>query len=269
MVNRNNGCKRQLVLSFILCYLYRMKKLGVRVLKILPVIDIREGKSVRILHGDSELNNKIYSEDPLKQALYFQEAGADLIHVVDLDGAFTGRPVNLGTVKDIIKNTSIKVQLSGGLRNINAVSEAIDAGVESIVLGTAAIRTPFLVKQAVEKYGDKVIVGIDSKDGMVAIEGWESVVPKTSLELAKEMKELGVNRFLYSDVRRDGSLRGPNIDAVTELINNGMKVISSGGVSSLDCLIKLKELNVEAVVVGRAIYEGFIDLAEAFSIIRH
>ena len=238
-------------------------------MEILPVIDLREGKSVRILHGDSELNNKIYSEDPLKQALYFKEAGAKRIHVVDLDGAFTGRPINIGVVKDIIDNTSVKVQLSGGLRNIDAVTEAIDAGVERIVLGTAAIRTPYLVKQAVEKYGDKVIVGIDSKDGMVAIEGWESVVPKTSLELAKEMQKLGVGRFLYSDVRLDGSLKGPNIEAVSELINNGMKVISSGGVSSLECLLKLRDLNVEAVIVGRAIYEGFIDLAEAFSLIKH
>ena len=238
-------------------------------MEILPVIDLREGKSVRILHGDSELNNKIYSEDPLKQALYFKEAGAERIHVVDLDGAFTGRPINIGVVKDIINNTSVKVQLSGGLRNIDAVTEAIDAGVERIVLGTAAIRTPYLVKQAVEKYGDKVIVGIDSKDGMVAIEGWESVVPKTSLELAKEMQKLGVGRFLYSDVRLDGSLKGPNIEAVSELINNGMKVISSGGVSSLECLLKLRDLNVEAVIVGRAIYEGFIDLAEAFSLIKH
>ena len=237
-------------------------------MEIIPVIDLREGKSVRVMHEDADQNHKIYSEDPLVQALYFKEAGAELIHIVDLDGAFTGRSVNLNVVKDIIRNVGIKVQLAGGLRSIAAISDAMEAGVDSIVLGTAAIRAPKLVKQAVEKYGDKIIVGIDSKDGFVAIEGWESIVPKTSLELAKEMKQLGINRFLYSDVRRDGSLKGPNYEAVAELIRNGMRVISSGGVSSLDCLKKLKELNVDGVIVGRAIYEGAISLPEAITIIR-
>lgn len=237
-------------------------------MEIIPVIDLREGKSVRILHDDFDQNNKMYSEDPLVQALYFKDAGAELLHIVDLDGAFTGRSVNLNVVRDIINIVGVKVQLAGGLRNIAAIIDAMEAGVESIVLGTAAIRAPHLVKQAVEKYGDKIIVGIDSKDGWVTIEGWESVVPKTSLALAKEMKALGVNRFLYSDVRRDGSLKGPNLAAVDELIKNGMKVISSGGVSSLECLLKLKELNVDGVIVGRAIYEGAINLPEAIAAIR-
>ncbi|MCL5934928.1 MAG: 1-(5-phosphoribosyl)-5-[(5-phosphoribosylamino)methylideneamino]imidazole-4-carboxamide isomerase [Clostridia bacterium] len=240
-------------------------------MRILPAIDLREGKCVRLVEGKIE-NETIFSDDPVAVAQSWQDLGAQILHLVDLDGAFAGHPHNLEVIKEIVRTVKIPVQLGGGIRTLETVEQLLSLGVQRVVLGTVAINKPELVAEACAKYGDRVVVGIDAKDGLVAIEGWEATVEKTTLELAREMEKIGVKRVVFTDVRRDGTLKGPNIESIRELAQNcNLSIVASGGVSSLDDIKALKELEslgVDEVIVGKALYTGAVSLDDVLAIAR-
>lgn len=233
---------------------------------IIPAIDLRGGKCVRLVEGRLD-RETVYGEDPVAMALSWQEQGASRLHVVDLDGAFAGSPVNLDIIKRITRSLNIPVQTGGGVRNREMVDRLFDLGVDRVVLGTAAVKDPELLRQCCHCHGEGIIAGLDASGGQVAIEGWVTGSGRSVLDLALEMKALGVVRVLYTDVRRDGTLRGPNVQDTGELARkSGLKVIASGGVSSLADLTELAALEpdgVEAVIVGKALYAGNFTLAAA------
>lgn len=238
---------------------------------IIPAIDLRAGKCVRLVQGKLS-EETVFSDQPAEVAVTWEEMGAPMLHLVDLDGAFAGEPRNLEVVREIISVIKIPVQLGGGIRTVQAVSQLLESGVSRVILGTAAIMQPRLVEQAVKEFGERVVVGIDAKDGLVAIEGWEATVGKTTLELAREMEQLGVARIVFTDTRRDGLMKGPNLESTRELAEAvNMKIIASGGVSSLEDLRALKELEphgVEGVVMGKALYTGAVRLEDALALAR-
>jgi len=236
---------------------------------IIPAIDLRLGKCVRLVRGLPE-QETIYSEDPVKTACSWEEQGARWLHVVDLDGAFTGSPQNVDVVKKIVKAVNIPVQVGGGIRDLDYIKKLLDFGVARVIVGTIAIIRPELVEDACRLYGEAVAVGIDAKKGRVAIEGWGVTAEKSAVELAREMSRIGVKRVVFTDVKRDGTLTGPNVQATEELARaTGLKVIASGGVSSVEDLKALKAIEhvgVEAVIVGKALYSGSITLKEAIAV---
>ncbi|MFZ5753527.1 MAG: 1-(5-phosphoribosyl)-5-[(5-phosphoribosylamino)methylideneamino]imidazole-4-carboxamide isomerase [Bacillota bacterium] len=236
---------------------------------VIPAIDLRDGRCVRLVQGQKGTET-IYSDEPVEMAQLWEERGARRLHVVDLDGAFTGTPQNLEIVKQMVESVRIPIQLGGGIRSLETVKKVLDAGVDRVILGTAAILSPELVCQCSKEFGDSILVGIDGRDGLVAIEGWESTVEMTVEALALEIAKLGIKRVVFTDTRRDGTLRGPNIEATKRLAQtSGLKVIASGGVSSLDDLRNLKSLKpfgVEGVIMGKALYNGTISLKEALEI---
>lgn len=236
---------------------------------VIPAIDLREGKCVRLVEGRLD-QETVYSDDPVAMAALWQKKGAKMLHVVDLDGAFSGAPKNLDVIKEILTAVNIPVQVGGGIRNMRAVELLLEMGAARVILGTVAILKPELVSQACSKYGDAVLVGIDGRNGRVAIEGWGLTVEKGTIELAGEMKSLGIKRVVFTDIRRDGTLQGPNLEATGELARaTGLKVIASGGVSTVDDLIALKKLEplgVDAVIMGKALYAGTVSISEALSI---
>lgn len=236
---------------------------------VIPAIDLRGGKCVRLIQGKLE-EETVFSDDPVAMAQKWVQAGAKRLHLVDLDGAFAGRPVNLPIIKEIAAAIDIPVQMGGGVRDIETVSDVLNAGVQWVILGTSAISQPDLVKEAVQRYGDRIICGIDAKDGLVAIRGWADVVEKTAIDLALEMKEVGIKTIIYTDIRRDGMMGGPNIESTQALAEKtGINIIASGGVSTLQDIINLKAVSasgIAGVITGKAIYTGSIDLAEAMQI---
>ncbi|ACV61666.1 phosphoribosylformimino-5-aminoimidazole carboxamide ribotide isomerase [Desulfofarcimen acetoxidans DSM 771] len=236
---------------------------------IIPAIDLREGRCVRLVEGRLD-QETIYSDDPVAMALSWQQQGAEYLHVVDLDGAFAGAPKNLAIIKNIIAAVDIPVEVGGGIRNLEAIEELLGSGASRVVLGTVAIRNPELVQEACQKFGEGIVVGIDAKNGKVAIQGWGITVEKTALELALEMKKLGVQRVLFTDIKRDGTLQGPNLEATGDLARkSGLKVIASGGVSVLEDLKELKKLEadgVDSVIMGKALYAGTIKLKDALAL---
>lgn len=234
---------------------------------VIPAIDLREGKCVRLYQGRRE-EETVFSDDPVAVAQNWEARGASYLHLVDLDGAFAGRPANLATIQGIMAGIRIPVQVGGGLRRLEDIEHVLSLGVSRVVIGTVAISRPELVAQAVQRFGpERVAVGIDSKDGWVAVEGWETVVEKKVTSLLAEMRKIGVRWIVYTDTWRDGTLEGLNIAATRAVAReSGMRVIASGGVSSLDDIINLRELEplgVEGVIVGRSLYTGAISLEEA------
>ncbi len=236
---------------------------------IFPAIDLRAGKAVRLLQGDPE-KETIFSDDPVSVARSWQEMGARFLHLVDLDGAFSGRPQNLDIVRQIVAALEIPVQLGGGIRDTDTIDQVLGIGVSRVILGTTAVSSPKLVEEAAKRFGERVLVGIDGKNGLVAIEGWENTVEKTVLDLAREMREVGISRIVFTDTRRDGMMKGPNIESTREMaLGSGLKVIASGGVSSLEDIRALKELEdsgVEGVITGKALYTGALSLQEALAV---
>ncbi|MHB1127573.1 MAG: 1-(5-phosphoribosyl)-5-[(5-phosphoribosylamino)methylideneamino]imidazole-4-carboxamide isomerase [Bacillota bacterium] len=236
---------------------------------IIPAIDLRDGQCVRLVQGRLE-EQTVFSAHPEEMAVKWEAAGAKMLHVVDLDGAFAGEPRNLAAISAIISAVKIPVQLGGGIRTLDTIEKMMRLGVFRVILGTAAIVQPQLIADAVTHYGQKVIVGIDSKDGRVAVDGWASLSEKTALDLAMEIKKAGVGRVIYTDTRRDGTLQGPNLASTRELaLATGLRVIASGGVSSLDDIRALKQCEpdgVDGVILGKALYTGAFTLQEALAI---
>ena len=239
---------------------------------VIPALDLRDGFCVRLVQGDMS-TEIVYSDDPVQMAKQWEEMGASYLHIVDLDGAFTGTPQNLEIVRDIVKNLRIPVEMGGGIRSYETVKEVLDLGVDRVILGTAAILSGELVSQCVEDFGEKIAVGIDGRDEMVAIEGWEATVEMTVYDLAQRIANLGVKRIIFTDTRRDGTLRGPNLESTQKIAEiSGLKVIASGGVSSAEDLYKLKELEaygVDGVIMGKALYSGAVHLKQALEILEN
>lgn len=231
-----------------------------------PAIDIKDGRCVRLLQGRFE-DVTIYGDDPVQMASKWVSLGAKWLHIVDLDGARDQSPNNRDIILDIVKKHSVLVQTGGGIRTMEDIDQMISAGISRAILGTSAVKSPDLVKKALLKYPDKIAVGIDAKDGMVAIEGWEQVSSYKAVDFAKDIEQLGCRVIIYTDIDTDGMLTGPNLKAMKEMIDSvNMEVIASGGVSSLQDLKDLKEIGASGAITGKAIYTGAIDLAEALKL---
>jgi len=233
---------------------------------IYPAIDIRGGKCVRLKQGRYD-DITIFSDDPVKMALQFQNAGAKYLHVVDLDAA-RGDSDNREIIKAIAKELGIPVQVGGGIRTMADIEEVLGFGVSRVIIGTSAVKDPEMVKEAVEKFGNRIAVGIDARNSFVAIEGWEKTSQLKAVEHAKNMEALGVQTIVYTDIATDGMLAGPNILAMSEMVRKvRIDVIASGGVASLKDIRRLKEVGVAGVIVGKAIYTGDVDLRKALEIV--
>lgn len=236
---------------------------------IIPAVDLREGKCVRLVEGRLD-RETVYSDNPAAMADLWQEQGARMLHLVDLDGAFSGAPKNVDVIKEILRVVDIPVQVGGGIRNMEAIELLLGMGAARVIIGTAAIMKPDFVSEACRRYGEAILVGIDSRNGRVAIEGWGVTVDRESVELAREMKGLGIKRIVFTDIRRDGTLKGPNLKATGEIARaTGLKVIASGGVSTAEDLKELKKmepLGVDSVIMGKALYAGSLTLKEALAI---
>ena len=237
-------------------------------MEIIPAIDLRNGKCVRLYQGDYG-KETVFSNKPVEIALRWQSEGARRLHIVDLDGAARGEPGNLETIEDMIAAIDIPVQFGGGIRSIETIEQLFAAGVERAILGTVAVEKPDLVKEACQKFSDRIIISIDAKDRMVATRGWLQKSTVTAGELASKMIEIGVTRFIYTDISRDGTLTSPNFEAIAEILSQvNVPVIAAGGISSVQHLTRLAELGVEGAIVGKAIYTGDVKLGEAIKAIR-
>ena len=233
---------------------------------IIPAIDLRNGKCVRLYQGDYN-RETVFSEDPLEVALKWQSLGAPRIHLVDLDGAAAGEVVNLEIIETIANAVLVPTQLGGGIRTLETISRLLKMGVERAILGTAAVENADLIKEACRKYAESIIVSIDARAGQVATRGWLQGTDLKAVSLARDMASLGVRRFIYTDIIRDGTLTGPNYDALGELIEAvDRPVIAAGGISSLDHLRVLKRIGVEGAIIGKALYTGDIDLKKALEV---
>ncbi len=238
---------------------------------VIPAIDLKEKKAVRLYKGRMD-EATVYSEDPVETARHWESLGAELLHVVDLDGAFAGKPQNLDVIAGIVKALRIPVQVGGGIRDMATIQEMFDLGVSRVILGTSAVKTPALVACACAVYGERIVLGLDAKDGKVAIEGWDADSGVEALQLALEMKELGVERLIFTDTSLDGTLQGVNLESTRDLaVGTGLKVIASGGVASLkdiEQVMKLEPYGVEGVITGKAIYSGALSFEEAVALTR-
>ena len=236
---------------------------------IFPAIDIRGGKCVRLLKGDFK-QETVFSDRPEEMAKKWQAQGAQFLHLVDLDGALAGESRNLETVKKILAAVDIPVELGGGIRTMKNIDDVLALGVRRVILGSVAVRDPKLVREACTKYGDRIVVGIDAKDGIVAVDGWGVSGDVEATALAKEMKKAGVRTIIYTDISRDGTLSGVNVEATARLAcESGVAVVASGGVKSLADIEALKPHEadgIEGVIVGKSIYMGTLDLAQAIEI---
>ncbi|KHD84760.1 1-(5-phosphoribosyl)-5-[(5-phosphoribosylamino)methylideneamino]imidazole-4-carboxamide isomerase [Heyndrickxia ginsengihumi] len=227
---------------------------------IIPAIDLIDGKCVRLYQGDFEKTTKV-ANDPVEQLHRFSQDGAKIVHVVDLDGARYGSPKQFDLIQTLCKQAIVPIEVGGGIRNIESVEKYVEMGVSRIVLGTAAIENPEFLKEAVEKFPDQIVVGIDARNGKVATNGWLSTTEMNDVDFAKEIEQLGVKRIIYTDISRDGTMTGPNIDALQKLMDaTSIEIIASGGITSEADIKKLSDINIKEAIVGKAIYEGKISL---------
>lgn len=235
-------------------------------MRIYPAIDIKDGKCVRLLRGNFA-DVTVYGNKPAETAKKWESLGGEYIHVVDLDGALKGHGVNADAIKEICKSVNVPVQTGGGIRTMEDIEAKLACGISRVIIGTKAVSDANFVKEAAEKYGDKIVIGIDAKDGMVAIEGWEKTSEFTAVEFAKKMVDIGVKTIIYTDIATDGTLMGPNIDAMAEMVKaTGIDIIASGGVGNKEHIKALLPTGVEGVITGRALYTGDLDLTEAIRI---
>lgn len=235
-------------------------------MKLFPAIDIKNGQCVRLRQG-SFRDVLVYSDLPYKVAKEWEASGASYIHVVDLDGALAGHSVNEEAIKDIVKNVNIPIQLGGGIRSIKDIEIKLNLGIERVIIGTKAAKDPGFMKEAISIFGpEHIVAGIDAKDGIVAIEGWERLSSYNAVTLALEMKNVGVKTIVYTDIAKDGMLQGPNVPYTMEMVEEtGLNIIASGGVSSLKDLEILRECNVYGAIIGKALYENKVDLKKAIA----
>ncbi len=235
------------------------------IIEIIPAIDIKDGRCVRLYQGNFD-QETVFSDDPVEVALEWQSLGAPRLHIVDLDGAIGGEVYNLDIITEIASAALVPTQLGGGIRQLETIEQLLKAGIERVILGTAAVEDQGLIKQACQRFRESIIVGIDAREGYIATHGWRQETELGAVEFAQSMVELGVRRFIYTDINRDGTLTEPNFSAIAELINAvKTPVIASGGISSLNHLKMLKSLGVEGAIVGKALYTGDIDLKEAIA----
>ncbi len=235
-----------------------------------PAIDLKDGNAVRLLHGDMD-KTTVFNENPAAQALEFVEAGCEWLHLVDLNGAFAGEPVNAAPVKEILSQTKVPAQLGGGIRDMATIEMWLTHGLARVILGTVAVENPDLVREAAKGFPGQVAVGIDARNGFVATKGWAEETDVQVTDLAKSFEDAGVAAIIYTDILRDGAMKGPNVQSTADLANAvDIPVIASGGVSSLDDLRALKSCGapLNGAISGRALYDGAIDLAEALALLK-
>jgi len=237
---------------------------------IFPAIDIRGGKCVRLTEGRFD-RETVFADNPVDMAVRWQAEGGEFLHVVDLDGALAGKPVNLGVIAQIVQAVAMPVQLGGGIRTLAVIEEILTAGVSRVILGSVAVKNPELVSEACRLYGERIVVGIDARDGQAAVEGWGVTGGIGAEELAKRMAAAGVQRIIYTDISRDGTLSGVNAAAAAALSKAaGIPVIASGGVGSVKDIKEVRKAGpaIEGVIVGKALYTGAVTLAQALSAAR-
>jgi phosphoribosylformimino-5-aminoimidazole carboxamide ribotide isomerase len=228
-----------------------------------PAIDIRGGRCVRLIEGDFN-RETAFDADPSDAATRWADAGATWLHVVDLDGSVAGEPVNLDAISRIRDAVDIPIQLGGGIRTEAHIASALDRGISRVILGTAALRSTALVENAAKRWGDKVAIGLDARDGKLAASGWLEQTDVDAVTFAKELDKLGVRNFIFTDIRRDGTLKGPNIDALREMVRAVRgRVIASGGVGSIDDLDAIEGVGADGAIIGRALYDGRVNLRTA------
>ena len=232
-------------------------------MKIFPAIDIKDKKCVRLIKGDFD-NKTEYKMSPVEQAEKYKDNGFKNLHIVDLDGALTGEPVNIDTIQDIVRKLNLKIEIGGGVRNFETVKKYIEVGVEKVILGSAAIKDRNFLEEACKEFPNQIALGLDAMDGYLAISGWTEESDKLATEYLKKVNNYGVSRVIYTDINRDGTKQSPNFEETQKLADiSNCPVIISGGVSSIDDIKKAKELNnIEGVIVGKAIYDGDIKLGE-------
>ncbi len=232
-------------------------------MKLFPAIDLYDGKAVRLFKGDYA-KMTVYSENPIEIARDFENCGAKNIHIVDLEGAKDGTTPNINIVKQIANETSLFTEIGGGIRNVETVKKYIDAGVDRVILGTAAVEDPEFLQKAVELYKEKIAVGVDIKDGFVAIKGWTEKSQYTCFDFCEQMQKIGVKTIICTDISKDGAMQGTNRELYRELSQKfDIDITASGGVSTLEDIKALKEMNLYAAIIGKAYYIGAIDLKEA------
>lgn len=231
-------------------------------MKIFPAIDLRDGKAVRLFQGDYD-QMTVYSEDPVDIARSFKAKGASCLHLVDLDGAKDGKLVNFDTIKAIVEQVNMYVEVGGGIRDEERIKQYLDLGVGRVILGTIAIKNPAFLEKMVTKYGERIAVGVDARDGFVAINGWKEITDQESFEFCTYLRDIGVKAVVYTDISRDGSLQGTNIEAYKKLRQiEGLEITASGGISFEEEITTLKDIT-DAAILGKAVYSGVLDLERA------
>lgn len=232
-------------------------------MRLYPAIDIKDGQCVRLLKGNFS-DVTVYGNDPAAMAKKWENAGGEFIHVVDLDGALKGHGVNAEIIKKICSSVNVPIQTGGGIRSMGDIEAKLNCGINRVIIGTKAVSDSEFVKRAVDKYKEKIVIGIDAKDSMVAIEGWEQVSEFTAIDFARRMMDIGVSTIVYTDIATDGTLAGPNVPAMREMASAvSCDIIASGGIGSVSHIESLKDTGVEGVIIGRALYTGDVDLKEA------
>ena len=234
-----------------------------------PAIDLKDGNAVRLVHGDMD-QTTVFNDDPTAQARAFVDAGCAWLHLVDLNGAFAGEPVNAAPVEAILKACPVPAQLGGGIRDMKTIARWIERGLARVILGTVAVENPDLVREAAREFPGKVAVGLDARNGFVATRGWATETDIQVVDLARQFEDAGISAIIYTDILRDGAMKGPNIDATAALARSvNIPVIASGGVSSMGDLTALKDTGViSGAISGRALYDGAIDLTDALALLK-
>ncbi len=231
-------------------------------MRIYPAIDIKDGKCVRLLQGRFS-DVTVYGDNPVEIAKRWESEGGEFIHVVDLDGALKGHGVNAAIIKEICRSVSVPVQTGGGIRTMEDIQAKLECGINRVIIGTKAVSNPEFIKEAVEKYSDKIVIGIDAKDGYAAVEGWEKCSEFKAVDFARKMTDLGVRTIVYTDIATDGTLKGPNVKAMAEMAAAvDADIIASGGIGSAEHIKSLENTGVEGVIVGRALYTGDVKLSD-------
>lgn len=237
-------------------------------MRIYPAIDIKDGKCVRLFKGQFS-DVTVYGDSPAEMAKKWEAQGGEYIHVVDLDGALRGHGVNADIIKDICSSVNVPVQTGGGIRTMEDIEAKLSCGISRVIIGTKAVSDSEFVKRAIDKYGEKIVIGIDAKDGMVAIEGWEKTSNFTAIEFAEKMVSIGVRTIVYTDIATDGTLAGPNVSAMSEMVKAvNADIIASGGIGSLEHIKSLMPTGVEGVIVGKALYTEKVNLTEAVKAVK-